>query len=72
MKLWKSEEQSKSWELWLKELESFSEIPLFFQFFLKNNRCKDLLFKVLAGLPDQEIAAEGKTSTDAKTRWDEE
>ena len=30
MKLWKAEEQAKSWELWLKELESFSEIPLFF------------------------------------------
>jgi hypothetical protein len=30
MKLWKDQEQAKSWELWLKELESFSEIPLFF------------------------------------------
>jgi len=52
MKLWKSADQSKSWEMWLNELESFSEIPLFFQLFLKNTRCKDLLFKVLAGLPD--------------------
>lgn len=30
LKLWKAEESAKSWELWLKELESFSEIPLFF------------------------------------------
>jgi hypothetical protein len=30
LKLWKAEEQAKSWELWLRELESFSEIPLFF------------------------------------------
>lgn len=71
MKLWKAEEQAKSWELWLKELESFSEIPLFFQLFLKNTRCKDLLFKVLAGLPDSEISAEGN-KTEAKTKWDEE
>jgi hypothetical protein len=28
--MWRAEEQSKSWELWLRELESFSEIPLFF------------------------------------------
>ena len=71
MKLWKAQEQSKSWELWLKELESFSEIPLFFQLFLKNTRCKDLLFKVLAGLPDQEISTEAK-GTEAKTKWEEE
>jgi|LauGreDrversion4_2_1035121.scaffolds.fasta_scaffold1235942_1 hypothetical protein len=30
LKLWKADEQAKSWELWLRELESFSEIPLFF------------------------------------------
>ena len=73
LKLWKAEEQSQSWELWLKELESFSEIPLFFQLFLKNARCKDLLFKVLAGLPDTEISAEaGKADGGAKTRWEEE
>ena len=39
--------------------------------FLKNTRCKDLLFKVLAGLPDSEITAEG-SKTEAKTKWDEE
>ena len=71
MKLWKAEEQAKSWELWLKELESFSEIPLFFQLFLKNTRCKDLLFKVLAGLPDTEISA-GESKQDIKTKWDDE
>jgi hypothetical protein len=30
LKMWKVEEQAKSWELWLRELELFSEIPLFF------------------------------------------
>lgn len=70
--MWRAEEQSKSWELWLRELESFSEIPLFFQLFLKNTRCKDLLFKVLAGLPDSEISNEGATKTEAKAKWEEE
>jgi len=44
LNLWKQKEQAESWALWLKELESFSKIPLFFQFFLKNSKCKDLLF----------------------------
>lgn len=73
LKLWKAEEQASSWELWLKELESFSEIPLFFQLFLKNTRCKDLMFKVLAGQPDNEISSEGNTvDKTAKAKWDEE
>jgi len=72
LKLWRAEEQAKSWELWLRELESFSEIPLFFQLFLKNTRCKDLLFKVLAGLPDSEILNDGANKTEAKSRWEEE
>ncbi len=72
LKLWKAEEQAKSWELWLKELESFSEIPLFFQLFLKNSRCKDLLFKVLAGMPDQEMTAEAKATEATKVKWDDE
>ena len=73
LKLWKAQESAKSWELWLKELESFSEIPLFFQLFLKNSRCKDLLFKVLAGSPDMEISGEtGKADAAAKTKWEEE
>jgi hypothetical protein len=71
MQLWKAQDQSKSWELWLKELESFSEIPLFFQLFLKNSKCKDLLFKVLAGIPDSEMS-EDSSKTEAKTKWDEE
>mmetsp|Transcript_9034 Transcript_9034/g.8497 ORF Transcript_9034/g.8497 Transcript_9034/m.8497 type:complete len:82 (-) Transcript_9034:654-899(-) len=58
LKLWKQTALSESWSLWLKELESFSELPLFFQLFLKNTKCKDLLFKILAGLPDTEISAE--------------
>jgi len=38
----------------LKEIDSFSEIPLFFQIFLTNKSCKELLFKVLSGEPDKE------------------
>lgn len=67
--LWKQQEQSQSWSLWLRELESFSEIPLFFQLFLKNTKCKDLLFKVLSGLPDQEISAD-LNKIEVKTKWE--
>jgi hypothetical protein len=38
---------------------------------LKNTRCKDLLFKVLSGLPDTEISAENN-KTEAKVKWEEE
>ena len=44
LKLWKNMEAAAKWELWLQELESFSSIPLFFRFFIKNKKCKDLLF----------------------------
>jgi hypothetical protein len=57
--------------LWLRELESFSELPLFFQLFLKNSKCKDLLFKVLAGQPDSEITAEAGKA-EVKAKWEEE
>jgi hypothetical protein len=30
-------------------------MPLFFQSFLKNKSCKDLLFKVLSGEPDKDV-----------------
>ena len=48
---WKNEESRKSWSLWLKELESFSQIPFFFQLFLKNKHQKDLLFKIIESEP---------------------
>lgn len=51
---WKDQAIAESWRLWLKEIDSFSEIPLFFQSFLKNKACKDLLFKVLSGEPDKD------------------
>jgi len=46
---------AESWGLWLKEIDSFQEIPLFFQIFLKNKSCKELLFKVLSGEPDKDV-----------------
>ena len=58
LKLWKKKELAESWDLWLKELDSFSNIPLFFQMFLKNQKCKDLLFKILAGAPDQDASSD--------------
>lgn len=59
LKLWKSAPLAASWSMWLQELHSFSQIPLFFQLFLKHQKCKELLFKVLAGQPDNELAEDG-------------
>ena len=51
---WKNKELATKWGLWLLELESFTKLPLFFQFFIKDKHFKDLLFEILAGFPDQE------------------
>lgn len=45
---------AKDWGLWLRELESFSQVPEFFKIALKNKKYKDLLVEILAGKPDQE------------------
>lgn len=53
---WKNKELSEKWGLWLQELESFTKLPLFFQLFIKDKNFKDLLFEILAGVPDQETS----------------
>ena len=53
LKLWKNQKLAEVWELWLKELQSFCEIPLYFQIFMKNKKSKELLFKIVGGIPDQ-------------------
>jgi len=62
--MWKNTKLAEMWELWLKELQSFSEIPLFFQIFMKNKKCKDLLFQILGGAPDK--------STEDPKKWEDE
>jgi hypothetical protein len=66
--LWKSSALADSWGTWLQDLSSFSQIPLFFQLFLKHAKCKELLFKVLAGLPDSELQADGS----GQAHWSQE
>jgi len=44
-----------TWQTWLQDLSAYSRIPLFFQLFLKHQKCLELLFKVLAGQPDLEL-----------------
>mmetsp|Transcript_41235 Transcript_41235/g.47493 ORF Transcript_41235/g.47493 Transcript_41235/m.47493 type:complete len:828 (+) Transcript_41235:1411-3894(+) len=51
---WKNRELAEKWGLWLQELEIFTKLPLFFQLFIKDKHFKDLLFEILAGVPDQE------------------
>lgn len=56
---WKDEKLREGWGLWLKEIQSFSEIPLYFQIFLKTNFCRELLFKILRGEPESADEKEG-------------
>jgi len=72
LKLWKNADAAAKWALWLHELESFSAIPLFFRLFIKNKKCKDLLFKILAGVPDKEVKEETKKKDEEMKKWDEE
>ena len=73
LKLWSGKELAQKWTLWLQELESFSAIPLFFRLFIKNKKCKDLLFKVLAGLPEEEtIVSDEKLRETNKKLWENE
>jgi len=37
----------------MKELKSFSTLPKYFSLFMKNKECIELLFELLAGLPDE-------------------
>lgn len=37
----------------MKELRSFSTLPNYFGLFMKNKECIELLFELLAGLPDE-------------------
>ena len=73
LNLWKNQDLAKKWILWLQELETFSAIPIFFKLFIKNKSCKDLLFKVLAGLPEEETNSGEKKEKEAKQNmWEKE
>lgn len=37
----------------MKELKNFSTLPNYFGLFMKNKDCVELLFELLAGLPDE-------------------
>ena len=68
LELWETSALAESWSMWLQELHSFSQIPLCFQLFLKHQKCKGLLFKVLAGQPDTELGADPSK----KAFWEQE
>lgn len=53
--LWKNKELATRWFAWIKELSSFSKLPHFFGLFIKNKDCIELLFQILAGVPDEEV-----------------
>lgn len=51
--MWKDKAAAEKWSDWLKDLDQFSEISMFFAIFLDDVQCKELLFKVLSGEPDK-------------------
>jgi len=50
---WQNKERSDKWKQFMCELETFSSLPHFFEFFMKDKYFIELLFQLLAGLPDQ-------------------
>lgn len=58
---WKNKVRMEKWLQYVTELENFSQFPHFFAIYLKDKQTFDLLFNLLAGLPDKQ--------TDNK--WDE-
>lgn len=54
MKLWKNEKVAKRWLQYMQELKSFSSFPYFFSLFMKNKQNVELLFNLLAALPDKD------------------
>jgi len=58
---WKDKKLAEEWAVWLKEVQSFTEIKIYFQMFLKSNFCRELLFEVLRGEPDSENSEYNKT-----------
>lgn len=62
---WKNAARAAKWQQYMKELKSFSTLPKYFSLFMKNKECIELLFELLAGLPD-EIAATNLTEEQLK------
>jgi hypothetical protein len=52
--IWKNKEIAKRWLQYVQELKSFSSFPYFFSLFMKNKDNVELLFNLLAALPDKE------------------
>ncbi|CAK71945.1 unnamed protein product (macronuclear) [Paramecium tetraurelia] len=50
--LWKNQQRANAWLQFLNELQSFCQLPNFFNLFMKNQLCVNLLFDLIAGPPD--------------------
>lgn len=56
VKNWNNSHQSKIWEQYLNELESYSCFPVFSSIYMNKQDNVQLLFDILSGLPDKEDA----------------
>lgn len=66
---WKNQKRAQNWKVYVAELKSFSSLPHFFGLFMKNKECVELLFSLMAGLPDQDEKEQKKKD---KKDWDKE
>jgi hypothetical protein len=53
VKNWTNNQQSKIWEQYLNELESYSCFPVFSSLYMNKQDNVQLLFNILSGLPDK-------------------
>ena len=73
LSLWKNKDRAAKWFVWVKELSSFSNLPHFFGLFIKNKECVELLFQILAGVPDEEVVKNLKgVALKESKKWEEE
>lgn len=62
--LFKNEKIKFMWSLWLNEIESFSQLPTFFQTFSKNREKETIVYKLLEGEYDKQMSMQKDNSTE--------
>lgn len=58
LETWKNKERMQHWRQYIQELFSFSQLPHFFGLFMKNKEGLELLFQLLAGMPDEDPSSQ--------------
>ena len=65
---WKRQKLREVWSKWIVDLKNMSEFPNFFEAFVKNNQCIDLLFQILFNKPEEDA----QKDEDDALKWQDE